>query len=223
MIHIENADERAYAEYLSKDLKCAYEHPFVLKLISSLRDSVKRYDRSLVPNGYYEAIACWVSVEFDADGKVASVTPVSGEEGAQLCLVYPNTFDDVPPYAGTWDGVVEDFHNDDPTEWAMVREYKVFGYEHNGCTDPSGYRFLKTTLRVVAPNGEGSECLPDYFHFAAKEVTAVNAFLAQWDTEEYGNFDGFIFEDVPVRLVIAKEPGAKPFTGNWDSAPWQEA
>lgn len=202
------------------------------RVIESLKDKVLSYDRRQRVDCQYEPIAGWCFVRFDDAGRVVSLhpagdngeTPEPNEALAQFCLVWPNTYEEgVTPYAGTWDGRVEDYHRDDPYEWEVFRGWKVFGFDGDGSSNYEDYRFLKASLRVMLPDCDGRECLPDYFHVAAKDAEPIKEFVRLWDKEEYGELNADVMEDVPVRLVIAKLPNLKPFAGAWDGAPWEDA
>lgn len=191
---------------------------FGLKLVAHLQDCIVRYERSLKPNCMYEPIAEWVNVEFDENGKVHAVVPCEGAQPSddppvQLCLVYPNSLDPgVTPYAGTWDGTVQDFHNDCPCSWDNYR----YGFEPGVVdTDPSKYRFLKTTLNIVMPDGD-CEYVPDWFHAGFRHLEDLTRYIDNW-------VSGNIFSNVPARLVIRKEPGTAPYRGSWDNVEWEEA
>lgn len=192
------------------------------EVVEHLRREVLCYDRALRTDCHYEPIAGYVHVML-RDGKVMSME-YADKASVQMCLVWPNTIDDVPPYEGTWDGDIQDFHMDEPYTWSSVRDYPVFGFESNGCKDYAPYRFVKTNLIVVLRDTDGSERLPDVgdILYAAKTKEEIDAWINTWDTEEYGEFSGGVFENVPVRLVFTKHHGDPPFTGSWDNAPWEE-
>jgi hypothetical protein len=108
------------------------------------------------------------------------------------------------------------------SEWQFVRE-SAFGYEHEGRTDRTGYRFLKANLIVAMPDGDGSEGQPDSFHFACRRPGDMKMFIDCWDDDENGPLNPLVMENVPVRLIIREDQGDEPFTGNWDGVPWEEA
>jgi hypothetical protein len=203
-------------------------------VIEDLEGDVLSYDRRQRVDCQYEPIAGWCFVRFDAAGRVASLHP-AGDNGeapgpneslAQFCLVWPNTHEEgTTPYAGTWDGHVEDYHRDGPYEWEVLRDCNAFGFAGDGSHEYGDYRFLKTSLRVMLPDCDGRECLPEYFHVAAKDAEPIKEFVRAWNKEEYGELNADVMEDVPVRLVIANpmRPNLKPFTGAWDGAPWEDA
>ena len=81
-----------------------------------------------------------------------------------------------------------------------------------------------------APNGRPGRRRPGLpaglLHYAARNVATLKAYIRTRRDEaeaEGGAYDPRVFEGVPFRLVLAKEPGAEPYTGSWDNAPWEDA
>lgn len=232
-MHIETQTERDAAVEFIGDMgaclgPCNYKTRHIYKMVvEELKAAILSYDRRQLVDCEYEPMVCYVEVVFK-EGLVQQVKPLFGDppkEGciAQCCLVYTNTYEEnASPYTGTWDGYIQDFHRDEEKEWSSYRD-ATFGYGHNGCEDSSGYRFFKTNLDIYAPSGEGSECLPDWFHIGYKTKTDFATWAEYWDPKEKGRLDGIFFTNVPVRLVLPRTPGAKPYTGSWDLAPWEDA
>ena len=239
-IHIDSVEEREAAVIYLAQMK-VYDpesglftsnrviRQFHGRMVESIEEAILSYDRRQLTDCQYEPMCGWAHVRFDLDGNLVSMgtardPPDEGDVLAQYCLVWPNTYEEgVTPYAGTWDDTVQDFHRDDPYEWEIHRGWNVFGFDESGSHNYADYRFLKTSLKVLLPDTDGSECLPDWFHIAAKDDAVIRQFVQAWDKEEYGEPHGEVMENIPVRLVIAKRPGLKPFTGKWDGAPWEDA
>lgn len=237
-IHVHNQEERDGALKTISKLCLLHVGEFRLDagvekmreaIEAELKEAILSYDRRQLTDCHYEPMCGWAHVRFDVDGNFVSMEAVrrdvepseADEVLAQYCLVWPNTFDTpVTPYAGTWDGTVQDFHRDEPYEWELYRGWNVFGH---GSAHYADYRFLKTSLKVLLPDTDGSEHLPDWFHIATKDDDVIRRYVRAWAEEGYGELYGDAMENIPVRIVIAKRPGLKPFTGAWDDAPWEEA
>lgn len=190
------------------------------QVLVDLQRDVLDFDRYVKTNCRYEPMVGWCRVEFDSEGKVSALLPLdrqdyfASSDFAQFSLVWPNTTEPAEPYTGTWDGEIQDFHQDTPLEWIGYRE-QFFGTE--GSIATPYYRFLKTTLNLLLEDRDGSDCLPEHFVKAAKDAKA-------WKAEQLFRYDWSIIENVPVRLIMARHEDLKPYAGDWDESPeWEEA